>query len=243
MRDDHDDISREMCARLRQTVLLGMHYPFTVEIDRLVLLGGRTLVALFRTVGRRGVISDRRSTDVDPFVRLRREIVRCFTEGSSDGRRKPLTHTSVVSKPPELKRKPTIEMMTPGMQEGDGFIHCTLARLPSAMAGSDVDMADVMGALEEGNVLCNGHRMEVARLRFLHTEGKGGNSNPCNEPVFDEVIKCPDRSVLEGGEGGEGGKTIGSTRGYKRDSLKNLQDMFDGLDDEQPRQAERSITG
>jgi hypothetical protein len=160
---------------------------------------------------------------VDAFVRLRRELARCFTSPSSDGRRQPLTHGSVNNRT-SLRRAPSIEAKTPGMQEGDGFIHCTLARLPQAINSGDVSLAGVLKRMDECNALCSGHRMEVSRLRFLHSEGRGGNSNPMKEPLYDEYIDCPKREEVEGG----GQATIGATRDIKRKGLK------DGLFEELP---------
>ncbi|GMI30031.1 hypothetical protein TrCOL_g10875 [Triparma columacea] len=219
LQPNHEEISREMGGRLRQTVMLGMHHPFQCEVDRIVLLGGRVLVALFRTCSERGNVTDRSSTNVDAFVRLRRELVRCFTEQSSDGRRQPLTHGS-VNNLPSLRRAPSIELKTPGMEEGDGFIHCTLARLPHTISAGDTSLEDVLTALDECNALCSGHRMEIDKLRFLHSEGRGGNSNPMYKPLYDEYIEFPKSEAVKiGGQTGQA--TIGAVRDITRASLKD----------------------
>ena len=69
-------LSAALAARFRQTLFLKFHHPFQIELQRIVLLGGQTLVALWRCVGERlteegHVVYDRHGECVDPFVRLR----------------------------------------------------------------------------------------------------------------------------------------------------------------------------
>ena len=76
MREGNYQLSQELAARFRQTLFLKFHHPFQVELQRFVLLGGQTLVALWRCVGERmteegHVVYDRHGECVDPFVRLR----------------------------------------------------------------------------------------------------------------------------------------------------------------------------
>ena len=84
MRSGNYQLSQELVVRFRQAVVVGFHHPFQIELERIVLLGGQTLVALWRTIGERqtedGVhIYDRHGEAIDPMARLRHEIVRCFT--------------------------------------------------------------------------------------------------------------------------------------------------------------------
>ena len=53
MREGNRSLSEEMAARFRRTLLLQFHHPFQIELERIVLLGGRVLVALWRCVGER----------------------------------------------------------------------------------------------------------------------------------------------------------------------------------------------
>jgi hypothetical protein len=76
MREGNMTLSQELAARFRQTLFLKFHHPFQIELQRIVLLGGQTLVALWRCVGERitpegHVVYDRHGECVDPFVRLR----------------------------------------------------------------------------------------------------------------------------------------------------------------------------
>ena len=73
---DNQEVSKELASRFRQTLLMEFHYPFQIELERFVLLGGKILVALWRCVGERTtddgiVIYDRHGESVDPIVRLR----------------------------------------------------------------------------------------------------------------------------------------------------------------------------
>lgn len=216
MREGNLELSEALAARFRQTLFLKFHHPFQVELQRFVLLGGQTLVALWRSVGERvteegHIVYDRHGECVDPFVRLRvvrcffaertnkdcvsfranqvaascltkflnlQEIVRCFTEESSDNRLKPLTYQDVIQPnvemqtggdaktkttttsplkstsslpsttdnvhPPTLTREHSIQLKTPGLGSGDGFIHTTLCRLPlHCLSQNDVSLAQV----------------------------------------------------------------------------------------------------
>lgn len=40
-REGDEELSREMAARFRQTLLMEFHYPFQIELERFVLLGGK----------------------------------------------------------------------------------------------------------------------------------------------------------------------------------------------------------
>jgi hypothetical protein len=101
--DANQQLSQELAMRFRQALIMEMHFSFQVELERIVLLGGKTLVALWRCIGERQTVADngetytiydRHGENDDPFVRLRREIVRCFTaSGSTDLGFKPLTYT------------------------------------------------------------------------------------------------------------------------------------------------------
>lgn len=76
IREGNAELSKELAARFRATLVLKFHHPFQIEFQRIVLLGGRTLVALWRCVGERvteegHVVYDRHGESVDPFVRLR----------------------------------------------------------------------------------------------------------------------------------------------------------------------------
>ena len=76
IREGNTDLSRQIASRFHQTLLLEFHYAFQIELERIVLLGGKVLVALWRCVGERStedgtIVYDRHGESVDPFVRLR----------------------------------------------------------------------------------------------------------------------------------------------------------------------------
>lgn len=60
IREGNMALSQELVARFRQALVLEFHHAFQLELERIVLLGGKTLVALWRTVGSR--------SDPDGFV-------------------------------------------------------------------------------------------------------------------------------------------------------------------------------
>jgi hypothetical protein len=100
IRDGNEQLTRDLVARFRQALLVGFHHPFQIELERIVLLGGKALVALWRCVGDRetedgSVIYDRHGSSLDPMARLRSEIVRCFTciEGAAELGGVPLTYS------------------------------------------------------------------------------------------------------------------------------------------------------
>jgi hypothetical protein len=196
----NDQLSRDLAARFKQTLLLKFHHAFQIELQRIVLLGGKTLVALWRCVGERvnedgTFIYDRHGENVDPFVRLRVEIVRCFTtEAETELRGQPLTYSDSKHnlntpspskdttalpkngiKRPVLKRQNTIEEKTPGVGQGDGFIHTTLCRLPlECLSQSDVKLDKVHRLCREATEFYSGHRMVISKFRFIETVGRGG---------------------------------------------------------------------
>lgn len=53
IREGNRQLSQELVARFRQGLLTEQHHAFQIELERFVLLGGKTLVALWRTVGSR----------------------------------------------------------------------------------------------------------------------------------------------------------------------------------------------
>jgi hypothetical protein len=219
IREGNDQLSRDLAARFKQTLLLKFHHAFQIELQRIVLLGGKTLVALWRCVGERvnedgTFIYDRHGENVDPFVRLRVEIVRCFTtEAETELRGQPLTYSDSKHnlntpspskdttalpkngiKRPVLKRQNTIEEKTPGVGQGDGFIHTTLCRLPlECLSQSDVKLDKVHRLCREATEFYSGHRMVISKFRFIETVGRGGESNPCMGPIYDETIEAPSR--------------------------------------------------
>ncbi len=283
---ENQELSQALANRFRQALVYYFHHPFQLELERIILLGGKTLVALWRTIGERvvmedqHVIQDRHGTDLDPMVRLRREIVQCFTTEKEEIKRKPLTYHShkrglleqeeivkglfrsmsvsnlncastndandamngpsdnvtnddtfddgcdgklkqsprthskanpklMPSRPrsnsmpihsarPPLERQPSIEFRTPGMGDGDGFIHTTLCRLPlDCLSSQDVELEPIHRLCREATAMYAGHRMIVHRFRFLETRGKGGDSNPCVEPIFDESMDAPTRVTVD----------------------------------------------
>ena len=138
IRDGNRELTEELVARFRQALVVEFHHPFQLELERIVLLGGKTLVALWRCVGERrtddgDVIHDRHGEGPDPLVQLRRDIVRCFTatdEFETFGK-EPLTYAhrfpqlqQLASTPPlpalrgALKRENSIELKTPGLRYG-----------------------------------------------------------------------------------------------------------------------------
>lgn len=194
MRPGNEQLSRDLAARFKQTLLLKFHHAFQIELQRILLLGGKTLVALWRCVGERvnedgNFIYDRHGENVDPFVRLRVEIVRCFTaeEAESELRGRPLTYSDSkhnlntpprnghVAARPVLKRQHSIEEKTPGFGQGDGFIHTTLCRLPlECLSQSDVSLDKVHRLCREASAFLSGHRMVVSKFKFIETVGRGG---------------------------------------------------------------------
>lgn len=207
IRQGNDELTRNMAQRFKQTLLLKFHYSFEIELERFVLLGGKVLVALWRCVGERTtelgtVVRDRHGENVDPMVRLREEIIRCFVTESPDQRRKPLTYQHKRSddeangnpkKPKIVERQHTIKGKTPGMGvSADGFIHTTLCRLPlECLSSQDIELDKVHRLCREASATLNGHRMEIRSYRFLETKGEGGESNPCYKPLYDETINAP----------------------------------------------------
>jgi hypothetical protein len=177
MREGDAQLSQDLANRLRQTLVIDFHHPFFIELERIVLLGGKVLVALWRTVGERTTeeditIIDRHATSIDPMVRLRREIVDCFTNEENEYNFKPLTHhhrketaqdlldleemineendDDIPLPPPPLppkgkaKRRHSIEIKTPGLGRGDGFIHTTLCRLPiDCFSTEDIELEPI----------------------------------------------------------------------------------------------------
>jgi hypothetical protein len=97
VREGNHQLSKELVARFRQGLLTEHHHAFQIELERFVLLGGKTLVALWRTVGSREggdnyIIFDRHGEGQDPMVKLRRDIVKCFSEETPWGQ-PPLTYS------------------------------------------------------------------------------------------------------------------------------------------------------
>jgi hypothetical protein len=246
IRPGNDDLTRDMASRFKQTLLLKFHYAFQVELERIVILGGRVLVALWRCVGHRedadgNLIYDRHGETIDPFVSLREEIVRCFTTSSPDFRRQPLTYQHMMSSGENEKsdgafksdRQHTIEKKTPGMGKmgkADGFIHTTLCRLPlECLSSNDVELNKIHRLCREATATLSGHRMVISKYRFIETMGEGGESNPCFKPVYDETIDAPIRHKVKiDGKVSETSKlhpqenlTIGATRNFMTDSIDN----------------------
>ncbi|KAL3909705.1 MAG: hypothetical protein SGILL_007981 [Bacillariaceae sp.] len=274
IKENNAELSRTLALRLKHALLVDFHHPFLIELERIVLLGGKTLVALWRTVGERTILDrdtneevtlvDRHSTDIDPMVRLRREIVHCFTTEREEYRTKPLTHhhhkqqlsadlanaaalaaatipsdlgdpspvsplaqnrpdvmsrsnslptpdTTSPSKmpapPPPIpkpnaiqaaERRHTIELKTPGLGSGDGFIHTTLCRLPlDCLSSDDVELEPIHRLCREATATYAGHRMLIRGFRLLETTCKGGESNPCTAPLFDETIVAPTKAMVD----------------------------------------------
>ncbi|GAX15173.1 hypothetical protein FisN_12Lh123 [Fistulifera solaris] len=102
MKAGNQELSQQLVARFRQALVVNMHHAFQIELERIVLLGGSTLVALWRCVGERTTqdghtIYDRHGATLDPFVALRRDIVRCF---ATEDLFQPLTYHSTQTTPP-----------------------------------------------------------------------------------------------------------------------------------------------
>ena len=217
IRPGNNDLTRKMVQRFKQTLLLKFHYPFQIELERIILLGGKVLVALWRCVGDRTteagqVIHDRHGDDIDPMVRLREEIIRCFTTESvgrpltyqhkmseiSDNTNPPTpkTNATLPSRPEsKMERQHTIEQRTPGMGrpgKSDGFIHTSLCRLPlECLSSHDIELSKIHRLCREASATLSGHRMIVSKYRFLETMGEGGESNPCFRPLYDETVEAP----------------------------------------------------
>ena len=224
IREGNHELNNDLSIRLKQALVIDFHHPFFIELERIVLLGGKTLVALWRTVGERVVedvdsnntivVCDRHATEIDPMVRLRREIVDCFTNDQHEHNLRPLTHqhrkqtdtsnataeatpaAPPIPKPQAVNRTHTIEAKTPGLGSGDGFIHTTLCRLPlECFSTEDVELEPIHRLCREATATYSGHRMLVNKFRFVETTGEGGDSNPCKNPLFDFTIEAPLRVV------------------------------------------------
>lgn len=147
-------------------------------------------------------IHDRHGDNVDPMVRLREEIIRCFITESPDLRRKPLTYQDKMNESADsdeiLERQHTIKQRTPGMGvTADGFIHTTLCRLPlECLSSNDIELDQIHRLCREASATFNGHRMVIGKFRFLETMGEGGESNPCFKPLYDETIDAPSRHTV-----------------------------------------------
>jgi len=46
IRKDNDELTRNMAQRFKQTLLLKFHYPFEIELERIVLLGGKSYFSI-----------------------------------------------------------------------------------------------------------------------------------------------------------------------------------------------------
>ena len=243
IREGNHELNNALAKRLRQTLVIDFHHPFSLELERIILLGGKTLVALWRTVGERttsedAIVCDRHAKTIDPMVRLRREIVDCFTNEEHEHNFEPLTHhhrkksyddgkgeetttsTATSSKVPpplppplpprqKMQRRHTIEMKTPGIGTGDGFIHTTLCRLPlDCFSTDDVELEPIHRLCREATATYAGHRMFVHKFRFVEMTGEGGDSNPCTNPLFDETMAAPRKVVPRGGPRGRGSEAM-----------------------------------
>jgi len=205
IRPGNNELTKKMANRFKQTLLVEFHYGFQIELEKIVLLGGKVLVALWRCVGERETedgrtIVDRHGTNIDPMVWLREEIVRCFITASPDQRRQPLTYQhnkSAGDRAEDDAWQHTIRQRTPGMGKpgsADGFIHTTLCRLPlDCLSSKDVELEKLHRLCREVSATLNGHRMVVDRYRFIESMGEGGESNPCCNPIYDEIIDAPMR--------------------------------------------------
>jgi len=72
IRPGNNELTKKMANRFKQTLLVEFHYGFQIELERIVLLGGKVLVALWRCVGEREtddgrVIVDRHGTNIDQW--------------------------------------------------------------------------------------------------------------------------------------------------------------------------------
>jgi hypothetical protein len=223
IRPGNNELTKKMANRFKQTLLVEFHYGFQIELERIVLLGGKVLVALWRCVGERKtegsrIIVDRHGTNIDPMVWLREEIVRCFITESPDQRRQPLTYQHNKSNGDRAEDnawKHTIQQRTPGMGtpgSADGFIHTTLCRLPlDCLSSKDVELDKIHRLCRELSATLNGHRMVIDKYRFIETMGEGGESNPCYKPIYDEIIEAPARHEVHIDGTVERRKTLVST--------------------------------
>jgi hypothetical protein len=116
MKSGNHELSQQLAARFRQALVVNMHHAFQIELERIVLLGGSTLVALWRCVGERTTqdghtIYDRHGATLDPFVALRRDIVRCF---ATEDLFQPLTYHSTQTAPKDdLETTTDVSLPTP----------------------------------------------------------------------------------------------------------------------------------
>ncbi|KAL3940406.1 MAG: hypothetical protein SGBAC_005060 [Bacillariaceae sp.] len=266
MREGNEALSEELVTRYRQTVLSEFHHAFQIELERIILLGGKTLVALWRCVGERKtedgfIIYDRHGEEIDPFVQLRRDIVDCFTTeklgapltyneriANVEPTRTSLNEGQVPPTPPPIPsrgnnvRGNSIELKTPGLGSGDGFVHTTLARLPlDCLSMKDVDLDPIHRLCREATATYCGHRMVVKSFRFLETTGAGGESNPCIAPITDETIDAPVRVQMTEAGGivenhdlhtaktVDSSATIGAVGGFhsKTQSMEGLFNLVD----------------
>jgi hypothetical protein len=69
------------------------------------------------------------------------------------------------------------------------LFHTTLCRLPlDCLASHDVELEPLHRLCRETTATYAGHRMLVHKCQIFETTGKGGDSNPCTEPLFDETM-------------------------------------------------------
>jgi len=251
IRKDNDELTQTMARRFRQTLLLEFHHPFQIELERIILLGGKVIVALWRCVGDRTTstgqtIHDRHGENIDPMIRLREEIIRCFITESPDQRRQPLTYKhrmsdNDTSSDEIADMQHTIKRRTPGMGlTADGFIHTTLCRLPlECLSSQDIELEEIHRLCREVSATLNGHRMLIHQYRFLETMGEGGESNPCYKPLFDETIDAPLRHKVEidgtvtesqSPNSGENANLQNLTIGPARNFLKEVSNTTSGED-------------
>lgn len=136
--------------------------------------------------------------------------------------------------PQKSVRQNTIELKTPGLGQGDGFIHTTLCRLPlDCLSSTDVELDQIHRLCREATATLVGHRMMVRKFRFLETQGKGGESNPCVDPIFDETVEAPPKIVQRStsgetqGSGGANNNTIGANLEFppRRENTVGLFDV------------------
>ena len=277
IRPGNRELSEEFVARFRQALVLQFHHPFQVELERIVLLGGKTLVALWRTVGERitedgECIFDRHGEDPDPFVRLRKDIVRSFTATGAfqTMQKEPLTYnhrffqsnneqsaTLPEATPPResmSRRENSIELKTPGIGGKDGFIHTTLARLPlECFSMSDVELAPIHRMCREATASYCGHRLVISKFRFLETVGAGGTSNPCVNPIFDETVAAPPRMAVQENGGGAVYQVMFSKQTGERNATigavrgtedrTTVQELFPGDDDDNAEEVKQAEVG
>ena len=68
IQERNNQLTKSMAQRFKQTLLLKFHYPFQIELERIILLGGKVLVALWRCVIERQKMEELYTIDTERIL-------------------------------------------------------------------------------------------------------------------------------------------------------------------------------